>query len=48
MAIKEYFSGAHWQKAQDEKEIRYYETRAKEAEQKAKAKLLETITKTLK
>ena len=48
MAIDEYFSGVRWQKEQDKKEIQYYETKAKEAEQKAKAKLLEIITKILK
>ena len=48
MAMEEYFSGARWQKEQDKKDVQYYETKAKEAEQRAKAKLLETITKILK
>ena len=48
MAMKEYFSGARWQSEHDAKEIQYYEKKAEQAEQKAKAKLLETVTKILK
>lgn len=48
MAMEEYFSGTRKQRERDRKEIQYNETKAKQAEQKVKAELLETITKILK
>lgn len=48
MAKKEYFSGSHWQRELDAKVIQQYEEKAKQAKQKAKAELLETITEILK